>query len=124
MKSEQQDYLFEQFRVERGCLGYIVADPETKLAAIVDPEAEMAKPMLGFAFKHSLKFGYVVDTHVHADHVSRARNLKTKPEPKLVMHEMASSIAVDSLESDFILDPEGVTDIICPKVWGMVRCKE
>ncbi len=110
--------------MERGCLSYVVADPETKLAAIVDPEPEIAKPILGFAFKHSLKFGYVVDTHVHADHLSRARNLKTKPEPKLVMHEMASSIAVDSLESDFILDPEGVTDIICPKVWGMVRCKE
>ncbi len=52
MKSKQQDYLFKQFRVERGCLGYVVAEPETKLAAIVDPEAEMVKPMLGFVFKH------------------------------------------------------------------------
>ena len=95
MKSEQQDYLFEQFKVERGCLGYVVADPETKLAAIVDPEAEMVEPMLGFVFEHSLRLAYVIDTHTHADHVSGARNLKTKSVAKLVMHEKAPSSAVD-----------------------------
>jgi hypothetical protein len=26
----EQDYLFEQFRVERAVLGYVVADPETR----------------------------------------------------------------------------------------------
>ena len=35
---KESDYLFEQFRVERGCLGYLVADPETRHAALVDPE--------------------------------------------------------------------------------------
>ena len=95
MKSEQQDYLFKQFRVERGCLGYVVADPETRLAAIVDPEAEMVEPMLGFVFEHSLRLAYVIDTHTHADHVSGARNLKTKSVAKLVMHEKAPSSAVD-----------------------------
>ena len=95
MKSEQQDYLFEQFSVERGCLGYVVADPETRLAAIVDPEAEMVEPMLGFVFEHSLRLAYVIDTHTHADHVSGARNLKTKSVAKLVMHEKAPSSAVD-----------------------------
>jgi sulfur dioxygenase len=94
-KSEQQDYLFEQFKVERGCLGYIVADLETRLAAIVDPEAEMVEPMLGFVFEHSLRLAYVIDTHTHADHVSGARNLKTKSVAKLVMHEKAPSSAVD-----------------------------
>ena len=95
MKSEQQDYLFEQFKVERGCLGYVVADLETRLAAIVDPEAEMVEPMLGFVFEHSLRLAYVIDTHTHADHVSGARNLKTKSVAKLVMHEKAPSSAVD-----------------------------
>jgi glyoxylase-like metal-dependent hydrolase (beta-lactamase superfamily II) len=95
MKSEQQDHLFEQFKVERGCLGYVVADLETRLAAIVDPEAEMVEPMLGFVFEHSLRLAYVIDTHTHADHVSGARNLKTKSVAKLVMHEKAPSSAVD-----------------------------
>ncbi len=81
--------------MERGCLGYVVAEPETKLAAIVDPEAEMVEPMLGFVFEHSLRLAYVIDTHTHADHVSGARNLKTKSVAKLVMHEKAPSSAVD-----------------------------
>jgi glyoxylase-like metal-dependent hydrolase (beta-lactamase superfamily II) len=88
-------YVFEQFRMERGCLGYIVADPETRVAAIVDPEAEMVEPMLNFVFEHGLRPLYVVDTHTHADHVSGARELKRKTIAKIVMHEKAPSSAVD-----------------------------
>ncbi len=78
-------YVFEQFRVERGCLGYVVADPETRRAAIVDPEAEMVEPMLDFVFEHGLKPLYVVDTHTHADHLSGARELRKKTVAKIVM---------------------------------------
>jgi glyoxylase-like metal-dependent hydrolase (beta-lactamase superfamily II) len=89
------DYLFEQFRVPRGCLGYVVADPATNLTAIVDPELEMVEPMIDFIFKHGLRPAYIIDTHTHADHVSGARNLKSKTVAKLVMHEKAPSGAVD-----------------------------
>ena len=93
--SPDEDYVFEQFRVERGCLGYVVADKETRRAAIVDPEVEMVEPMLDFLFEHGLKPFYVVDTHTHADHISGARELKTKTVAKVVMHEKAPSSAVD-----------------------------
>jgi glyoxylase-like metal-dependent hydrolase (beta-lactamase superfamily II) len=90
-----ENYLFEQFRVERGCLGYVVADQETRRAAIVDPEVEMVEPMLDFVFEHGLKPFYVIDTHTHADHISGARELKAKTVAKVVMHEKAPSSAVD-----------------------------
>ncbi len=90
-----QDYLFEQFRVERGCLGYVVADPETRRAAIVDPELEMVDPILNYVFEHGLKPSYVVDTHTHADHFSVARELKAKTTAKIVMHEKAPASCVD-----------------------------
>jgi glyoxylase-like metal-dependent hydrolase (beta-lactamase superfamily II) len=90
-----ESYLFEQFRVERGCLGYVVADQETRRAAIVDPEVEMVEPMLDFVFEHGLKPFYVIDTHTHADHISGARELKAKTVAKVVMHERAPSSAVD-----------------------------
>jgi glyoxylase-like metal-dependent hydrolase (beta-lactamase superfamily II) len=89
------DYLFEQFRVPRGCLGYVVADPETNLAAIVDPELEMVEPMIDFIFEHGLRPAYIIDTHTHVDHVSGARNLKSKTVARLAMHEKAPSGAVD-----------------------------
>ncbi len=95
MKGSEQDYLFEQFRVERGCLGYVVADPDARTAAIVDPELEMVEPILNYVFEHGLKPAYVVDTHTHADHVSGARELKAKTTAKIVMHEKAPASCVD-----------------------------
>lgn len=92
---EDPGYIFEQFRVPRGCLGYLIADPETKLAAVVDPEIEMVEPMLDAIFRHGLKPAYIIDTHTHADHVSSAKELKTKTVAKLVMHEEAPSPNVD-----------------------------
>lgn len=93
MKGSEQDYLFEQFRVGRGCLGYVVADARS--AAIVDPEIEMVESMLDFVFEHGLKPAYIVDTHTHADHVSGARELKAKTTAKIVMHEKAPASCVD-----------------------------
>ena len=93
VEESDQDYLFEQFRVDRGCLGYIVAS--ARRAAIFDPEVEMVEPMLDFVFEHGLKPAYIVDTHTHADHVSGARELKTKTTAKIVMHEKAPASCVD-----------------------------
>src|ERR1051325_7906643 len=84
---EREAYLFEQFRVDRGCLGYVVAD--ARRAAIIDPELEMVEPMLDFVFEHGLKPAYIVDTHTHADHISGARELKEKTTARIVMHESA-----------------------------------
>lgn len=94
-KDTAPDYVFEQFRVPRGCLGYVVADPETKLAALIDPEIEMVEPMLDFLFKHSLRPAYIIDTHTHADHISGAGELRSKTVAKVVMHEKAPSKRVD-----------------------------
>ena len=95
MKRIEQDYLFEQFRVERGCLGYVVADPDSRTTAIVDPEIGMVEPMLDYVFEHGLKPAYVIDTHTHADHVTGARELKAKTTAKIVMHEKAPASCVD-----------------------------
>jgi len=81
--------------VPRGCLGYVVADHDTRLAAIVDPELEMVEPMIDLLFKHGLRPAYIIDTYTHADHVYGARDLKCKTIAKLVMHEEAPSGAID-----------------------------
>ena len=88
-------YFFEQFRVPRGCLGYIVADPKTRLAAVLDPEIEMVEPMLDTIFQHGLRPAYIIDTHTHADHISGVGEMKMKTVAKLVMHEEAPSRNVD-----------------------------
>ena len=95
MKSSGETYLFEQFRVPRGCLGYVVGDPGTKLAAVVDPEEEMVGPMLDYTFEHGLRPAYIVDTHTHADHISGSKELRSKTVAKVVMHEKAPTSTVD-----------------------------
>jgi glyoxylase-like metal-dependent hydrolase (beta-lactamase superfamily II)/rhodanese-related sulfurtransferase len=61
-------------RVAKGCLGYVVGCPETGTAAAVDvtrhvEEFEEAARDAGLEITH------VLDTHVHADHVSGGREL-------------------------------------------------
>jgi glyoxylase-like metal-dependent hydrolase (beta-lactamase superfamily II) len=73
----------------------VVADKETRRAAIVDPEVEIVEPMLDFVFEYGLKPFYAVDTHTHADHISGARELNAKTVARVVMHEKAPSSAVD-----------------------------
>ena len=117
-------YLFEQIRVPRGCLGYVIADPETKLAALVDPELEMVEPMLDYLFEHGLRPRYIIDTHTHADHISGAKELKAKTTARLVMHEKAPASGIDirlrdgdrqslgELEMEFLYTPGHAKDLV------------
>jgi glyoxylase-like metal-dependent hydrolase (beta-lactamase superfamily II) len=126
------DYLFEQFRVPRGCLGYVVADPAARLAAVVDPEIEMVEPMLDFLFERGLRLAYIIDTHTHADHVSGAKELKKKSVGKVVMHEKAPSQAVDirvvdgdrlylgELPIKFLYTPGHAKDLVCVVLPGRI----
>ncbi len=95
MERTHPDYLFKQFRVPRGSLGYIIADPVTRLAALVDPELEMVEPMIDYVFEHGLRPAYIIDTLTHADHVSGAHILKSRTVAKLVMQGEAPGEAVD-----------------------------
>ncbi|HUQ80297.1 MAG TPA: MBL fold metallo-hydrolase [Gemmatimonadaceae bacterium] len=80
---------FKQILDERcGCASYLIASRQSHEAAIVDPSIDTAQyePLLqerGFTLK------YVIDTHVHADHVSGARRLVADHGAELCMHESA-----------------------------------
>ena len=55
---------------------YILADDRTCYAVIVDPVREHAKRDLGLLDSLGLKLAYILETHVHADHVTGASALK------------------------------------------------
>jgi glyoxylase-like metal-dependent hydrolase (beta-lactamase superfamily II) len=59
-------------RTGKGCLSYLVGSGEE--AAVIDPSAE-PKTYLDLAREQGWTIHSVLDTHVHADHVSRAREL-------------------------------------------------
>jgi hydroxyacylglutathione hydrolase len=48
---------------------YLILDWETKLAAVVDPQSNLA-PLYEFLEKHSFKLQMILLTHTHFDHVA------------------------------------------------------
>jgi glyoxylase-like metal-dependent hydrolase (beta-lactamase superfamily II)/rhodanese-related sulfurtransferase len=81
---------FKQFLDERcGCASYLIASRQSHEAAVVDPaiDTDHYDELLrerGFRLK------YVIDTHIHADHVSGARRLAGKHGAELCLHESAA----------------------------------
>ncbi len=61
-------------RRAKGCLSYLIADPATETAAVVDPTRHTDR-YAALASDRGYSIEYVLDTHVHADHVSGGREL-------------------------------------------------
>ncbi|MFU0506599.1 MBL fold metallo-hydrolase [Pseudaminobacter sp. NGMCC 1.201702] len=68
---------------------YVVADPETRKCAIVDPVLDFdeksgatatrnANAILSYVNEQGFEVEWILDTHPHADHLSAARYLKEK----------------------------------------------
>ena len=89
-------------RRAKGCLGYLVADPDSGEAVVVDPTADVDQFILA-AGERGLEIGGVIDTHVHADHVSGGPKLADALEVPYYMGEHASDRDV-SREFDPIAD--------------------
>lgn len=83
---------FKQILDERcGCASYIVACRTTGQAAIIDPALtiEIYEPLLQ---ERDFHLRYVIDTHIHADHISGARHLVEKHGAELCLHESAKVV--------------------------------
>lgn len=67
--------IFRQFlHEERSCASYLVGCPSKGVAAVVDPQAHV-DGYVSSAKRHGLQITDVIETHVHADHLSGARDL-------------------------------------------------
>ena len=80
---------FKQMLDERcGCASYLVASRQSREAAIVDPSTE-TRQYEALLRERNFKLQYVIDTHVHADHISGARALGAAHGAALCLHESA-----------------------------------
>jgi hydroxyacylglutathione hydrolase len=80
---------FKQFLDEHcGCASYLIASRQTHDAAIVDPSIAIEQ-YEEIMRERDFRLRYVIDTHVHADHVSGARKLAAKYGAELCLFEAA-----------------------------------
>lgn len=93
--------LFRQlFDPESSTYTYLLADPETKEAVIIDAVREQAERDLAALAEHGLTLKYILDTHVHADHVTGAGSLRDKTGAKTVQSKRAGVECADVLVDD------------------------
>lgn len=70
--------LRQLFDPESSTYSYLVADPASGEAAIIDPVREQLERDLGLVAELGLRLRWVLETHVHADHVTAAGALRER----------------------------------------------
>jgi len=86
-----------------GTLSYVVSDPASKTAAIIDPvlgfsvvsgrtDTGPAEAILAFTEENDLKVEWILETHAHADHLSAAQFLKSRTGAKVAIGEGIQSV--------------------------------
>jgi glyoxylase-like metal-dependent hydrolase (beta-lactamase superfamily II)/rhodanese-related sulfurtransferase len=73
---------------ECGCSSYFVASRESREAMVVDPQLDIQE-YLDLAAERHYAIRLVLDTHLHADHVSGNRKLAAATGAELYLHESA-----------------------------------
>lgn len=58
----------------KGCLSYLVGSPDAGEAVVVDPTRHVEQYIVAAA-EHGVEITHVLDTHLHADHISGGREL-------------------------------------------------
>ncbi|MBV9329182.1 MAG: MBL fold metallo-hydrolase [Chloroflexi bacterium] len=80
---------FKQFlHDETGCASYFVASRQSREAAVIDPQRHI-QAYLDLAQEREYRIVQVIDTHLHADHLSGNRALAAATGAVLMLHELA-----------------------------------
>jgi len=109
---------------------YLIGDPETHRAALVDPAWEVDR-LLSLCAEAGLTVQYVINTHSHHDHIEGNDAVVKRTHAKVVAHESSpirkdipvndgDSIEVGSLRVQAIHTPGHCPDHICLLVGGKV----
>lgn len=87
-RSEVVMYVKQFLHDARGCSSYFIASRTSREAVVVDAQYDI-DPYLELAHERHYRITHVVDTHLHADHVSGNRHLAARAGATLCLHESA-----------------------------------
>lgn len=78
-----------------GTYSYLLGDPETRAAVLIDPVFEQARRDSALLHELGLKLVFTIDTHVHADHVTGAWMLKMRNGSRIALAAVAQAEGTD-----------------------------
>jgi hydroxyacylglutathione hydrolase len=88
---------------ERSCASYVIGCPSRGVAAVIDAQGDISR-YLAIVERHGLRVTEVVDSHIHADHLSSARALASETDAVLRLGSGA--------EVGFDYEPLGDGDVL------------
>jgi hydroxyacylglutathione hydrolase len=83
-------YLQQFFIDGLGCASYMVGCQSKGIAAVVDPQRDV-QPYLDAANAHGLTITHIIETHLHADHVSGNTDLAARTGAQIFIHQAAEA---------------------------------
>lgn len=84
--------VYQYERPSSGCLGYMIVSDEE--AVVIDPLKQYSDRYIRDAKELDASIEYVVDTHIHADHISGFEKLSDRTDAKMVMYKNSKSRGV------------------------------
>ena len=91
---------YQLYEHESSTYTYIIADSKSKEAAIIDSVIETIDRDLNLIEELGLKLKYVLDTHVHADHITASGEIRKRTGAKTALSKDAKVECVDILLED------------------------
>src|SRR5689334_18852898 len=88
---------------------YLLWDAQTRQAVLVDPVREQLQRDVGLMEELELKLQYVLETHIHADHVTAAGLLREKLGCRTGAGTLAAPCVDLHLRHDDVLTVGGLT---------------
>ena len=97
--------IFKQvFDTKTSTYTYLIASAKGREAVIIDPVLENVDDYIGLLKEFDLKLVKVIDTHIHADHVTGASKLKQVTNCATLMgeHTPADAVEIKVKDNEFI----------------------
>lgn len=91
---------YQMFEQESSTYTYLLADEATKQAILIDPVLETIERDLKLITELGLKLMYVLDTHIHADHITSAGKIREITHVKTCVGKNSASLCADILLKD------------------------
>lgn len=101
--SNPADFVFRQlFDKESSTFTYLLADLKTKEAMLIDPVLEQVDRDYAILMELELDLKYIINTHVHADHIVSNNAMRAKYFPNL--RSVLGKTGNDAAKADLHMD--------------------